>query len=468
MLVERAGVGFLCLTVFPRSRLLGVCVLIAVDVGQVVVGIVYAVMLTVIALELVERHVAGAVAALVVAVASVVLEFGDPVKAFIGLDWDVVGLVIVASILSWLLEDSGIAGEAARFIVRVSGGNPVRFMLASSAVSGFLSLFLENVSVVIILAPVIMRAARLLNVNPAPIIIAVALSSNLSGSALLVGDPQAALVASAYGLGFLDYIFYDGRPSMFFVVTAAMAVAIASLPLYVRLEKSSYGGDSVNSVEGAVSGVRDKLYASAALLALAGKVVLLSLRKELGLSLTGAAAPPVLAVALVYGWRRPREVLKAGFDPPLLVFLVSIFFLVEYVEQTGLTNTIAYWISSLGFTLFGVTAIVIIVSALISSIMDNVPFIAAMIPVMTVLGQTYGVDPVVLSWALLLGATLGGGLTYIGAMPNYTAVRLLERSGYHVSFTYFSKIGVPYTLAALGTGALVYYVSYYDLLVASP
>ncbi len=434
------------------------------DAGQVIVGAAYLALLAAIASERVERHHAALATAVAVAAASVLLDFGDPVEALLGVDWDVIGLVIVASALSWFLDDSGIAGEAARMVVRHSRGSPTLFLLLASGISGFLSLFLENVSVVIILAPVVFKAARALGMNPVPVVIAVALSSNLSGSALLVGDPQAAIVASAYDLDFLDYIIYDGRPSMFFMVTAAMAAAILSLPLYVRVEGRAPGGGRADP--DSIEGVKDRVYVAAALAALVGKAVLLSVRKELGLSLTEAAAPPVIALALVYWRRNPRALLRASLDPPLLTFLASVFFLVNYVDRVGLTRLAADAILRASESLAEAVAIIVIVSAIVSSIMDNVPFIAAMIPVINVISGVYLVDPVVLAWALLLGATLGGNMTYIGASANYTAVRELEKRGHRVTLAYFAAIGVPYTMVALGVGAAAYYAFYRDFLEA--
>ena len=331
---------------------------------------------------------------------------------------------------------------------------------------------MENVTVVILLAPIVFSVSRRIGVDPAPVLVAVALSSNLSGSALLVGDPQAAIVASAYSLDFIDFIVYAGRPSMFFVVIAGMVAAIASLPLYTRIRLS--GRRLGNELPGRNSepeppGSKGPLttYEVAVVAGIAGKIILLAFKNDLGLSLTTAAAPPILLVAAAFVRDRKKiySMASAALDIRLIAFLGALFYLVGFIDEVSLTRDVAYAIAGIAGTPLETTALLIVASALTSSIMDNVPFIAAMIPVINYLSELFDVDPVVLAWSMLLGATLGGGLTYVGAMANYTAVRILEREGYDVSFIDFAKIGIPYTLVALAAGSVVYYLSYLPILV---
>ncbi len=431
-----------------------------VEIGKLIVGLSYLAMLAAIASEKVDRLVASLVTLVFVFVTSLVVGYADVLEAAKAIDWDVIGLVIVASIASWFIEDSGLAKRIAIFLVEKSAGSPVRFLLLASSISGFMSLYMENVTVVILLSPIVFSVSRILRVSPVPVLIAVAVSSNLSGSALLVGDPQAAIVASAFNLDFIDFVFYRGLPSMFFVVVGAMIAAIISLPLYTRVFKREDTSRETSSMSSIEFGEFNKTYQTAVILGVIGKITLLALRKDLGLSLTEAAAPPILLLVVVFGKNKLRDIARAALDYRLLGFLASLFYLVGFIDNVSLTKSIAEAIEGVAGSLFGATILIIILSTIASSIMDNVPFIAAMIPVIRFIADGHGADPVVIAWALLLGATLGGNLTYIGAMANYTAIRLLEREGHSASFSDFAKIGVPFTIISLLVGSAIYYVTY--------
>ncbi len=472
----------------------------ATGIGAWIVGVAYLAMLAAIASERVERTKAALATLGVVLASSILLGFADPLKAATYVDLDVIGLVVVASIASWFIEDSGLAKRITVALARHSEGSPVRFIVLASMISGFLSLFLENVTVVILLAPIVFRVSRLMGFDAKKALIAVALSSNLSGSALLVGDPQAAIVASAFNLDFLDFIYYAGRPSMFFVVVAGMTAAILLLPYYAGLEKQAKtsrhafelhmyvysGAESPSHLyslrfrdprlatskyrryvkQGELETGRITVYEAAVVIAIAAKITLLALKNDLGLKLTEAAAPPILMLIPLFARSKAKlaDLVKKSIDYKLLVFLASLFYLVGFIDLVSLTRRIADALLYVTGSILQVTVALILVSAIASSIMDNVPFIAAMIPVIRVLSETHGADPVVVSWSMLLGATLGGNLTYVGAMANYTAVRLLERHGYRVTFKEFMRIGVPFTVIALLAGSLVYYASYLDML----
>ena len=432
-----------------------------VEAGKLIVGLSYLVMLAVIASEKVDRLVASLATLVFVFTTSLVIGYADVLEAAKAIDWDVIGLVIVASIASWFIEDSGLAKRIAVFLVEKSAGSPIKFLLLASSISGFMSLYMENVTVVILLSPIVFSVSRILGVSPVPVLISVAVSSNLSGSALLVGDPQAAIVASAFNLDFIDFVFYRGLPSMFFVVVGAMIAAIISLPLYTRVSRSrSTRGKEPSSIGSIEFESPDKLYQTAVILGIIGKITLLALRKELGLSLTEAAAPPILLLVVIFGRRKLREIAKAALDYRLLGFLASLFYLVGFIDNVSLTKSIANAIEEVAGSLFGATILIIVLSTIASSVMDNVPFIAAMIPVIRFIAGSHGADPVVIAWALLLGATLGGNLTYIGAMANYTAIRLLEREGHTATFSDFAKIGIPFTIISLVVGSAIYYLTY--------
>ncbi|MEM3162801.1 MAG: SLC13 family permease [Desulfurococcaceae archaeon] len=427
---------------------------------KAIIGATYLGLVAAIAVGI-DRLKAALAAVAIAVLVSIFSTAISPLDVLHYIDLDVIGLIVFASAISWFMEDCGLVKLIALKIVKLSKGSTLRLTLLTSIIGGLLSTFMENVSVVLILSPIVITTCNMAGVNPVSVVVMMALSINIAGSALLVGDPQAAIVASRYSLGFFDFIYYLGRPSMFIIVLVGMLTAIILSPVYAKPSRSSfnYNFAEINSAE------VDRKYAAAVTLALIAKIALLSLRKELGLSLTASAAAPTLVLITLYGLRKRRELLKAALDYRLLIFIALMFYLVGFMDKSGLTTDIANMILLYSGSAIETSALLILLSALASSVIDNIPIITAMIPVVNAIAANYkNVEPVVLAWSLLIGATIGGNATYIGASSNYTAVRILEKHGEKVSFMDFLKIGGIYTLVSLIASTTLYYSLYYEFM----
>ncbi len=420
----------------------------------------YIAVVAIIASEKVDRLYVILAGALVTIILSQLLHFSNIFELLKYIDLDVLGLIVAVSVISWFLADCGIVKLAATALERL--GSPVLVVQALALISGLASIFLENVSTVLLIAPTALAVCGRLGIDPVATLILVSVSSNMAGSATLVGDPPAALTASYLNLGFGDFIIYDGRPSMFFMTLIPMIVAIATMPAYVRItgrtKKSSSKSSGINDSRRSPVKVS---YVIAVITALIVKVALLTLRKELGLSLSASALPPALALLLIYGRGKFVRVLKEGIDIKLLAFLASMFIMVGGLNESGAITLIANWFTSTAGGSLIITALLIVfVSVLVSAFVDNVPYVAAMLPAIAMVagGLGGGRGTVVsLAWALLIGATLGGNITYIGASANYAAVRILESGGRKVTFARFMRIGLPFTLISVGTALAIYY-----------
>lgn len=428
-------------------------------VVKAIIGVTYLGLVAAIAVGI--DRLKAALAAVTIAVSASIFSTAiSPLDALHYVDLDVLGLIVFASAISWFMEDCGLMKLIALKIVKSSRGSALYLTLMTSIIGGLLSTFMENVSVVLILSPIVITTCRMASVNPVPTVLMMALSVNIAGSALLVGDPQAAIVASRYNLGFLDFIYYLGKPSMFVIVLVGMLTAIILSPAYAKLsgKLSSHSSTETKSTK------VDRKYVAAVALVLAAKITLLSLRKELGLSLTASAAAPTLVLIAFYGLRKWRKLLKAALDYRLLLFIALMFYLVGFMDKIGLTTDIANVILLYSGSTIEASALLILFSALASSVIDNIPIITAMIPVVNAIASYRNAEPVAIAWGLLIGATIGGNATYIGASSNYTAVRILEKHGEKVSFIDFLKIGGIYTLVSLTASTALYYLLYYDLL----
>ncbi len=392
--------------------------------------------------------------ALVSALIAVVLGLVNPNNVIEYLNLDVLGLIGGACVVSAYLSESGITEEVAKFALKVSRGDLKRLGALLGLISGVISLFIENVTTLIMLAPVVFAIARYSEIDAAVLLLLVAFASNLGGAALLVGDPQSALAASYFNLDFIDFIIRDGKPSIFWMVLVGLIVSTLAFSYAFLKDRID-----VDEVMGKLEGVKDKGLAKVSLIALGVKVFLLSIRKLIGIGLSPAA---FAAVSIILLYRRSFSDLKFALESvewKLLLFLAGLFVLVGALQDSGVMTLIANALRShLGCNYFVLTSSLILVSVAVSSVMDNVPYLLAMFPVIKSLSLTCHIYWFKLLLALLLGATLGGNVTYFGTSTNVAAVQLLSEAGYKVSFRKFVKLGLFYTALALGAAVVLYYL----------
>ncbi len=376
------------------------------------------------------------------------------------IDIDVIGLIIGMSIMTVFIELSGLA-ELTASIISKYVHRPSLVILSLSLTAGIISIALENVSVVLIMAPIAFTLASKLKVDPKILIIGIALASNLSGSATMIGDPQAIITAGYFKLAFGDFIIYNGKPSMFFFTLAALILACISLTYMARTRYINKGNTQIYSVM-KVSNRIDKAFVFETVIFLSIKIILLTLRNELGIPLSLAAFVAIAGLSTVRliihkDVDSVIKALKGGFEWRVALFLIGVFTIAGSFSEQGLANDLAMLISFVGGRdLFLITSALVWLSVIASAFIDNVPYIATMLPVVESLQRILGVNPIVLAWALLLGATLGGNLTYIGASANVVAVRLLEKKGFQTTFIEFIRLSVPFNTVSVLSGWLLY------------
>ncbi len=375
-------------------------------------------------------------------------------------DWDVLGLIVGMGIFTVLLEESGLMELTARFI-RARAGSPGTALFWIILAAGLVSIILENVTVVLLFAPIAYRLSKKLGVNPVPVVIGIALSSNMAGSATMIGDPPAIITAGYFNLAFTDFIWYHGRPSMFFLTLIPM---IVSCYVYSKIvgKEVGYSVETVAEDNEAIWKGLDKIFVYEAILFLSIKITLLSIRHIIHIPLTLAALIGVggLSLTRIILHRDTASVKKAvrkGVDLDIIVFLIGVFVLSGAFAKHRLAAAAAKTILSLASgNLFVVTSLLIWLSVAVSAVMDNTPYVVTMLPIAKYIAVGLNVDPVVIAWALLVGATLGGSITYIGASANLVAVKLLEKKGYKVTFSEFIRKSIPFNMTNIVLGWLLY------------
>ena len=290
-----------------------------------------------------------------------------------------------------------------------------------------------------------------LKTNPIPFIIAVAVSSNLQGAATLVGDTTAIMLGSALDMSFLDFIWYQGKPGMFFIVELGAVLSAAIVYFIFRKEKGAITGT------GELTPVTD--YVPTVLLFGAIGLLILASFAPAGWNppaeTNGLICCALLVIGLIYNFGKQKSVasvmgpLKA-IDFETLGLLVGLFLMIGGISHEGVIDALAQLLAKLGAgSPFLMYTIIVWASVLISAFIDNIPYVATMIPVIAGIALEMGCDPTVFYFGLLSGATLGGNCTPIGASANITGIGILRKEGHEVSNADFFKIGIPFTLSAI-------------------
>ncbi len=328
-----------------------------------------------------------------------------------------------------------------------------------SLFAGVISAFVDNVATVLMVAPVALEICRKLKANPVPILIAIAVSSNLQGAATLVGDTTAIMLGSALDMSFIDFFAYQGKPSIFFAVE--LGALLSAIIVYILFRKEK--GKIDKSAE--LTPVSD--YVPTILLL--GTIVLLigaSFAPDswnLPGELNGIICCAIFVIGLVYNvirYKTAKSVLGPlkAIDFETLGLLLGLFLMIGGIKEAGVIDELANLLARLGGgNVFLLYTVIVWASVLISAFIDNIPYVATMIPVIGTLalqlsGST-GINAVLIAtplyFGLLSGATLGGNITPIGASANIAAIGILRKNGYEVKNSDFFKIGIPFTLAAI-------------------
>ncbi len=369
------------------------------------------------------------------------------------IQWNVLGLMTGMMVISKIFEDSRIpAVLAERLVDRSKHAQWALFWV--TCLTGFFSIFLCNVSCVLLIAPVALSLTRKLKMSPVRPLICLAIASNLQGVATLIGDPPSMLMAGHMKIGFNDFFVYQGKPGIFWAVQAG-AVASGAVVFFV-LRHYKQG---VKLIE------REQVRSWVPAWIIGVLVLILASSSSIDTTFSWLAGTAAITFALAgAAWFVMRakwgsaKALFVSIDWPTLFFLVGMFVMVQALSDAGWLTRVAGAITTLtGGHLFLAFCAVVGVSVAVSAVVDNVPFLIAMIPVADSVARGFSPDggpekiPLMM-FGLLAGACLGGNITPIGASANIVAMGILRKEGYRVTFREFIRVGLPYTVAAVLAG----------------
>ncbi|MBN2619582.1 arsenic transporter [candidate division WOR-3 bacterium] len=369
------------------------------------------------------------------------------------INWNILGIFWGSLVVAELFIYSKIPAYIAEAIINRSR-NLVWAILWLSAFSGIISAFVENIATVLIVAPIAFEVSRKLKVSPVPFILGICLSSNLQGTATLVGDPPSMILAGATRMTFNDFFVFHGRPGLFFAVEVAAIVSLVVLYLLNRSQKAKITARRGEKIVSLVPGFL--------LIALIGGLAIGSFMPHF-MDYVGAVICCTLAlIGIIWSFFTPKiktfHVIR-DTDWETFCFLAAIFALIGSLTETHTTTVLAKTIGSLTSGNLVVTYLVLVgFSVMISAFVDNVPYFAAIVGVVTMLAQEHGYPLHLLLFGTIIGTTIGGNITPIGASANIVGVGMLKKNGFPVTFFEFIKTGLPFTAAAVLAGALFVWI----------
>ena len=406
---------------------------------QVIAVAIFVLVIGVIVSEKLHR----AACALIGAMLLILLGILEPKEALDFIDFNTIGVLIGMMMFVAVVKNSGIFEYLAIKSAKIARGNPWRIMIAFMIITAVLSAFLDNVTTVLLIGPMTFSICQKLELNPVPYLMTQIMSSNLGGTATLIGDPPNIMIGSAADISFAQFVMYDGpivaismaaAILMFrFIYGKGLSVAPEKMELIMQMDEKEQIRDQALFVKSVI------------MIFLVALAFILHDALELKTSIIALSCA---ALMILIGKQDVEETVH-DVEWPTIVFFAFLFIVVGGLEKVGIIQNIADLMVSTTGTHYVILMLVILwVSALCSAVLDNIPFVATLIPLIMTM-EADGIDVWPLWWAVSIGACFGGNGTIIGASANVVLTGIAGRRGYPITFIDFLKIGMPVMLMSV-------------------
>lgn len=401
-----------------------------------------AVFLIVILLIITERvhRTAAAMAGAVVLILTGVMSAD---KALSYIDFNTIGVLVGMMIFVAIVRRSGMFEYIAVRAAKAVHGDPWKIMVAFTLITAVLSAILDNVTTVLLVGPMSIAIARMLKIDPVPFLMGQILASNVGGTATLIGDPPNIMIGSAAHLSFMDFLDNTG-----FVVLFILAVLILLMKIVYekKIELGTVDTGAVENLDPSKS-ITNRALMKKGIIVLICVIVGFMFHDKLGIE-SSVIALTAAAVMLIIGREDVNEAIQ-DVEWTTILFFMSLFVVVGGLTETGIIKELASKIIDATDGHPMVTMLVLLwASALLSSILDNIPFVATLIPLILAM-QADGMDVTSFWWAISLGACLGGNGTMIGASANVVLSDISTKHGYPITFKSYLKVGMPFMLLSI-------------------
>ena len=407
---------------------------------QIIAIVIFAATIITVMTEKVHRAVAAVVGALLLILTGVLtVESG-----FSYVDINTIGVLIGMMLFVAIVKNSGIFEYIAIKAAKIAKGRPWPLMLLLCIITAVLSGFLDNVTTVLLIGPMTLAITNMLKTSPVPFFITQIMASNIGGTATLIGDPPNIMIGSAAGLSFLDFVANTGLAVVF--VLAAMLVCFYLI--YGRKLHVEEGAMAEVLQLDESKAIKDRSLLIKSVVMIILVVFAFIFHSQLHLE-SSTVALTAAGIMLLIG-RQDEEEAIAGVEWSTLIFFTGLFIVVGGLQETGVIQIVANTLVDMTAGHMTLTILLILwVSAIISAFLDNIPFVATLIPLILTM-ESSGVDVAPLWWAVSLGACLGGNGTLIGASANVVLSGISNRHGFPITFASYFKVGFPLMLLSVG------------------
>lgn len=402
--------------------------------NEIISIVIFLLVMAAIVSEKVHRA-AASLAGAVILLATHVLTVDSAIEH---VDVNTIGVLVGMMLFVAVVKNSGLFEYIAIKSAKLTHGKPWAIMAVFAIITAVLSAFLDNVTTVLLVGPMTLAITSILNVNPIPFMLTQILASNMGGTATLIGDPPNIMIGSEAGLGFADFILNTAP-----IVVIIMAVSLLCFYLMFgrKLKVSDDAMQAVMELD-ENRAIKDKSLLIKSVVMIGLVVIGFMFHSSLGMESCTIAL--LAAVIMMIVGKQDAEDVIMGVEWSTILFFIGLFVVVGGMEETGVIDQLAtLLIGMTGGNMVLTMLIILWVSAIVSSFLDNIPFVATLIPMILAIQAESGMDVTPLWWALSLGACLGGNGTLIGASANVVLSGISNKNGYPITFMSYLKVGFP-------------------------
>lgn len=417
---------------------------------QIISIVIFGIVIIAIVSEKIHRSVAavaGAVALILLRVLTV-----DSAVSYI--DFNTIGVLIGMMLFVAVIKNSGIFEYIAIRAAKMTKGSPWYIMVIFVIITAVLSAFLDNVTTVLLIGPMTIAITRILQLNPVPFLITQILASNIGGTATLIGDPPNIMIGSASGLTFMNFICHNGL-----VILVVLFVTILCFR-FIYGKQLHVTADAMNAVMelDETKAIKDRSLMHKSIVMILLVAIGFILHDNIGIE-SCIVALTSAAVMLIIG-KQDTEDIISDVEWPTIIFFIGLFIVVGGMVESGVIGKLAGLLVSItkGHMVMAML-IILVASALLSSVLDNIPFVATLIPLILTMAND-GLDVTPLWWAVSLGACLGGNGTLIGASANVVLSGISGKNGYPITFMQYLKVGFPMMVLSIIISAAYLIIKY--------
>ena len=358
-------------------------------------------------------------------------------------DVNTVGVLVGMMLFVAVVKNSGLFEYIAIRAAKFTRGQPIATLIMFTIITTVLSAFLDNVTTVLLIGPMAIAITQILEINPVPFLITQAIASNLGGTATLIGDPPNIMIGSAAGLSFMDFVMNTGVVVLIVLVIYCLLFSVMYRKELVVKEENM---QKVMKLDENLA-IKDKGLLIKSVVMIVLVVVAFIFHDQLGVE-SATVALTAAGIMLLIGHQDAEEIVL-GVEWSTILFFIGLFVVVGGLNSTGIISAAANWLLALIDNNLVVAMMLILwASAILSAFLDNIPFVAAMIPLIMTMGDS-GMNIMPLWWALSLGACLGGNGSLIGASANVVLAGIGAKNGHPITFAKFLKVGFPLMLISI-------------------